>query len=142
MADNKEKDEKIAELEDRIVALEEHSLVKVPSVEPTDAKKKKAQVASRLHYICGRIEGRYTITSSVYEDLVKYTSYNEEDEEKIVDGRREKVIISFNKVWKGISEANEDFINNEESWTAVINKISTIVGISDKDAATSRLLDA
>jgi hypothetical protein len=138
MVDNKLKDEKINELEDRIAALEQHSLI---IDEPKEVKKSKYYDSNRMSYICGRIEGRHTITPAVYADLVKYTTYTDGDDPKAVEARRGHLLKAFNKLWTALDPTNTEFINDEDSWAAVDKKLNSIIGISDKDLATSKLLE-
>jgi hypothetical protein len=143
MSDNKQKDEKIAELEDRIAALEQNSLTNSPD---DDKKNKtpvvpKAVVTNRMKYICTRIENSNTITQAVFDDLLKYTTYNDHEDPKTVDARRDKTIKAFNKIWTTLAPTNTDITYDQDTWITVLQKIENIVGVTDKDIIASILLD-
>ena len=142
MSNNKQKDEKIAELEDRIAALEHHSMTNTLD----DEKKKtlvagKALATNRMKYICTRIENFNTITQAVYDDLLKYTTYNDHEDSNIVEARREKTIKAFNKIWVPLAPNNTDITYDQDTWITVLQKIENIVGVTDKDIIASILLE-
>lgn len=138
MADNKAKDAKIEELEDRIAALEDHAV----SPQPDEKKKDKIKLVNRLNYICGRIEGRSTITADVFNDIKKLTTDNDDEEDKVVKGRRVKILNAYKKMWTAITSEESNIEYDEDTWTQVLNKIESIVGIVDKQSAADKILEA
>jgi len=87
MADNEAKNKKIAELEDRIVALEGGG--------PPQPVDKKNKITTRLNYICTRIKKGQNISEECYNDLEKFTTADDDEDQDTIMARRKKIIRAF-----------------------------------------------
>ena len=133
MADNEAKNEKIVELEERIAAIEGRPT----PIKDKDETKRKARMRARITYIVGRLQDCKTISAEVVEDIVKFTTIDDEHDASLVETTRNRFIDAFKIMWYAFFDQEL----TDATWETVIAKIHNIAGLTDKDTIMSKLVD-